>query len=75
MREDFETEKGMGGGGGGMGILSLSATGVEVIEGGLQSFSGNEKELQSTSHYGVHHRLYHTNSYMYVHCTMYARLG
>ena len=56
MREDFETEKGMGGGGGGMGILSLSATGVEVIEGGLQSFSGNEiKELQSTFHYGVHH--------------------
>ena len=39
MREDFEKEKGMGGGGGGTGIPLPLVTGVEVNEGGCDSFS------------------------------------
>ena len=39
LRDDFESEKGTGGGGGGRGIPLLSVAGVEVIDGGLCSFS------------------------------------
>ena len=55
MRDDFKSEKGMGGGGGGRGMppLLTVAAGVEVIDGGSRSFS----EKQST-HEGLLKKLH-----------------